>query len=78
MADALDRRLLDALGPWLERDWRFDNYLFITNEQFEQQVAMIESADLEIRFRISDPKAEGKFLAYARMRPERSSKPITA
>ena len=64
LADALDRRLLDALRLWLSHDWSFDNFLFVTNEQFEQQVEMIESAGLPLSFRISDPKAEGEFLAY--------------
>ena len=70
LADALDRRLLDVLGPWLAHDWRFDDFLFITNEQFEQQVEMIENAELPLAFRISDPKAEGDFLAYGVRKPE--------
>lgn len=65
LADALDRRLLDALRPWLARDWRFDKVLFVTNEQFEQQVEMIVKAELPLAFRIDDPKAERDFLAYA-------------
>ena len=40
------------------------NHLFITNEQFGQQVAMFEAAGLRLRFRIDDPKASGAFLAY--------------
>ncbi|MCR9137473.1 MAG: N-acetyltransferase [Alphaproteobacteria bacterium] len=64
LADGLDRRLLEVLGPWMERDWRFGNHLVITNEQFEQQVAMIENAGMQLRFRIDDPKANGHFLAY--------------
>lgn len=34
LVDELDRRLLDALGPWLAHDWRIANHLFVTNEQF--------------------------------------------
>ena len=64
LADQLDRRLLAALVPWLDHDWGFDRPLFITNEQFEQQVAMIESAGLPLKFRINDPKAAGMFLGY--------------
>ncbi len=66
LADGLDRRLLDALGPWLERDWRFDNHLFVTNEQLGQQVAMMNGAGLQLRFRIDDPQATGAFLAFSR------------
>lgn len=65
LADELDRRLLDALGPWLGRDWRVDHYLIVTNEQFEQQVTMIERAGLQLRFRLERPNEAGKSLAYA-------------
>ena len=66
LADALDRAVLDALVPWLKDDWRFENWLFVTNEQFTQQVMMMESAGLRPGFRIKDPKAAGRFLAYGR------------
>lgn len=66
LADGLDRRLLDALGPWLERDWSIGRHLFVTNEQFEQQVSMIEGTGLRRRFQIKDPKHVGKSLAFAR------------
>ena len=69
LADALDRRLLAALIPWLNRDWHFGNPLFVTNEQFGQQVAMVENAGLPLRFRIDDPKATGSFLGYGTNRP---------
>lgn len=65
LADGLDRRLLDALGPWLAHDWRIEHHLFVTNEQFEQQVAMFEGAGLELRFRLERPNEPGKSLAYA-------------
>lgn len=65
LADELDRRLLDALGPWLAHDWRIDNYLIVTNEQFGQQVTMIERANLQLRFRLGDPNEPGQSLAYA-------------
>jgi hypothetical protein len=63
--DGLDRRLLDALGSWLARDWRIANHLVVTNEQFAQQVAMIEDAGLERRFRLAYPNQPGDYLAYA-------------
>lgn len=65
LADGLDRRLLDALGPWLTNDWRLPYYLIVTNEQVEQQVGLIESTDRQLRFRLTDPKEPGKSLAYA-------------
>lgn len=66
LADRLDRRLLDALGPWLVQEWRIEDHLFVTNEQFEQQVAMIENTDLRLRFRLDDPNEPGRSLAYGR------------
>ena len=69
LADGLDRRLLDALGPWLAREWRIGRHLIVTNEQFEQQVAMIEGAGLELRFRLERPNEPGKSLAYAHDAP---------
>jgi hypothetical protein len=65
LADELDRRLLDAIGPWLKHDWRIENHLIVTNEQFEQQVAMIEGTDLRLRFRLKHPNEPGASLAYA-------------
>lgn len=65
LADKLDRRLLDALGPWLKHDWRLENHLIVTTKQFEQQVAMIEGTDLQLRFQLRDPNEPGETLAYA-------------
>lgn len=65
IADGLDRRLLDALGPWLMHEWGFAHPLVITNEQFAQQVAMIESADCQLRFHLTFPNEPGRSLAYA-------------
>ncbi len=65
LADGLDRRLLDALGPWLDDDWHIGRHLIVTNEQVAQQVSLIESTDRRLRFRLTDPKEPGKSLAYA-------------
>ncbi len=46
LAEGLDRRLLDVLRPWFRDDWTFDGHLFLTNEQFAQQVAMMEAAGM--------------------------------
>lgn len=62
--NALDRELLETLGPWLKDEWRLPLPFYITNEQFGQQVSMMEAAGLRLEFRIDDPKAEGNFLAY--------------
>ncbi len=64
LAAALDRQLLDTLRPWFEQEWRFDGHLFLTNEQFEQQVAMFERANLQLQAEIKLPKQPGKYRAY--------------
>jgi hypothetical protein len=61
----LDRRLLDEIGHWLAGARDIDRHLVVTAERFEQQVAMIESTDLRLEFRIVDPEKPGRDLAYA-------------
>ena len=36
----------------------------MTNEQFEQQVALFEEADLQLQFEVKLPKHAGKDRAY--------------
>jgi hypothetical protein len=69
LADGLDRRLLDTLGPWLAQEWRIARHLIVTNEQVEQQVSLIERTGRQLRFRLTDPKASGTSLAYAQNSP---------
>ncbi len=64
LADGLDRRLVEALEAWFEHNWRIE-HLIVTNEQVEQQVATIESADLQLRFQLTFPNEPGKSLSYA-------------
>ncbi len=69
LADGLDHRLLDALGPWLAREWHIARHLIVTSEQVAQQVSLIESTNRRLRFRLTDPKQSGKSLAYAQTAP---------
>lgn len=64
LATGTDRALLDALRTWLARDWSLGGHLFVTNEQFAQQVGMIEQAGLQLRFEIEEPGKPGRYLAY--------------
>ena len=64
LTEGIDRKLLDILRPWLEQKWTFDGHLFLTNEQFEQQVSMFEDANLQLRIEVQLPKQRGKFRAY--------------
>ncbi|HEY8601285.1 MAG TPA: hypothetical protein VIL85_22835 [Thermomicrobiales bacterium] len=69
LADGLDRRLLDVLGPWLAEAWQIPHHLIVTNERVEQQVSLIESTNRQLRFRLTDPKEPGASLAYAQAAP---------
>jgi len=64
LADGLDRALLDSLVTWFEREWSFKAPVIVTNEQIDQQVAMIEGTDLRRRFGVKLPDDPGKYLAY--------------
>src|SRR5690606_16987746 len=64
LANQTDRVLLDTLRRWLAEDWDLDRYVFVTSEQFTQQVALIESTDLQLRFHIREPDKPGRYLAY--------------
>ena len=65
LATETDSVLLDALRTWLEQDWSLGDHLIVTNEQFTQQVDMIEQTDLQLRFVFEEPDKPGKYLAYA-------------
>lgn len=65
LASHTDRVLLDALRTWLAQDWRIRSLLFVTNEQFTQQLDMINHTDLQLQFEIAFPGKPGRYLAYA-------------
>lgn len=65
LPDGLDRALLDSLVRWFEQEWSFKGPVIVTNEQFDQQVAMIEGTDLRRRFEVKVPDDPGRYLAYA-------------
>ncbi len=65
LAEQMDKKLLTLLRPWFEQVWDFDGHFYLTNEQFEQQVALFEEADLQLQMEVKLPKVAAKFLAYA-------------
>jgi hypothetical protein len=64
LAEGMERKLLDILRPWFEQEWTFDGHLFLTNEQFEQQLSMFEGAGLHLQVKVKQPKQPGEFRAY--------------
>jgi hypothetical protein len=65
LSDGLDARLLDSLRRWLDEEWDLDGHVFVTNEQCEQQVELIERAGLRREFTITKPEQSGAYLAFA-------------
>ena len=64
LVEELDRRLLSELRSWFANEWPFGQVHYGTNEEFEQQVALIDSTDLELQFRSKRPKESGASLVY--------------
>ena len=65
LADAgADRRLLDALRRWLADEWGFATPVFVTNEQYERQLRMLRSTDLEMHFELREPEKAGAYLVF--------------
>ena len=60
-----DTVLLKTLQQWIRSDWNLSGHLFVTNEQFEQQVRLLQSTDLLLRFEIDEPGKPGTYLAYS-------------
>jgi hypothetical protein len=60
----LDGRLLAALRTWFADEWRFERVVFVTNEQFTQQVALLERTDLAVQFELREPGKAGTYLVY--------------
>jgi len=64
LASQLDRVLLDTLRIWFAQDWHLDGHLFVTNEQFTQQVRQFGDTDLQLRFRVAEVGKPGRYVAY--------------
>lgn len=64
METGMDGRLLAALREWFSGDWKLGNTVYVTNEQFEQQVDLIAHTDLDLKFELIEPGKPGRYLAY--------------
>jgi hypothetical protein len=64
MATGLDGRLLAELRAWFAGAWGFERTVFVTNEQFTQQVELIERTDLVRKFELVEPSKTGTYLVY--------------
>ena len=64
MQQGLDERLLAALRAWFRDEWKTEPTVFVTNEQFTQQLGVFERSDLHRRFELIEPGKPGTYLAF--------------
>lgn len=64
MDTAMDGRLLAALRIWLVDEWMFERAVYVTSEPFAQQVDLLESTDLTVRFELREPDKAGTYLVF--------------
>ncbi|WP_353647525.1 N-acetyltransferase [Nakamurella sp. A5-74] len=64
METGLDAHLLGALRRWFASEWTLENTVYVTNEEFTQQVHLIDSTTLTLQFRFIEPGKPGMYLAY--------------
>lgn len=64
MEKGTDARLLAALREWFIDEWMLDRTVYVTNEQFIQQVELIERTDLKLKFELVEPGKPGTYLVF--------------
>jgi hypothetical protein len=64
ISSGLEARLLSALRSWMAEDWALARTVFVTNEQFERQVRLLDAAGLRVRFELREPAKAGTYLVY--------------
>ncbi len=64
METGMDERLLAALRPWFANEWQLPTTVYVTNQQFTQQVELIGRTDLRLQFEVREPGKPGTYLAF--------------
>jgi hypothetical protein len=64
METGMDERLLTALRAWFDEEWQFERTVYVTNEQFEQQMDLLNRTDLSVKFELLEPGKAGKYLIF--------------
>ena len=64
MQMGLDGSLLAALRTWFREVGKTECTVFVTNEQFTQQLALIQSTELQLRFELVEPGKPGTYLVF--------------
>lgn len=64
IAKGMDERLLAALREWFAEEWKLERTVYVTNEQFAQQVDLIARTDLSLQFELVEPGKPGTYLVF--------------
>ena len=64
MRTGMDGALLAALRTWFAEVWKLGTVGYVTNEQFAQQVELIEHSGLTLKFELVEPDKTGTYLVY--------------
>lgn len=60
----MDERLLAGLRAWFADEWGFELSVYVTSEQFTQQVDLLGRTDLTPKFELLEPGKPGRRLAF--------------
>jgi len=60
----LDAALLAAVRSWFREVWKTERTVFVTNEQFTQQLGLLQSTDLQLEFELVEPDKPGRYLVF--------------
>ena len=64
MAMGMDERLLAALRAWFNEEWKLEKTVYVTSEQFTQQVDLMDRTDLNLKFELLEPGKPRKRLVF--------------
>ena len=64
LEDDLDKRLLEALTDWFEREWSFSCAVFVTGKHNERQVELMREAGLQFRREVESEGRSAKWVVY--------------
>ena len=60
----MDERLLSALRAWFRDEWKLDKTVYVTSEQFIQQVDLLARTDLKPKFELLEPGKPRKRVVF--------------
>ena len=60
----MDERLLSALRAWFKDEWKLEKTVYVTSEQFTQQVDLMDRTDLTPKFELLEPGKPRKRLVF--------------